>query len=135
MSYRIEDIEGIGPAYTRKLAPAKIRTTRELLHHCGSRKGRREIGERTGVPEKLLLKWANLADLMRISGIGTQFSELLEAAGVDTVKELRNRNATNLTAKMQEVNAVKKLARRTPALAVVEGWVKQAQKLEPVITH
>lgn len=135
MSYRIEGIEGIGPAYARKLAQVKIRTTRDLLEQCSSRKGRRTVGEQTGLSEKLLLKWANLADLMRISGIGTQFSELLEAAGVDTVKELRNRNAANLSTKMQEVNAVRRLARRVPALAVVEGWVEQAQKLAPVITH
>jgi predicted flap endonuclease-1-like 5' DNA nuclease len=135
MSYRIEGIEGIGPTYAKQLATAGIRTTRDLLRSCASRKGRKEAAEKTGVSEKHLLKWANLADLMRISGIATQFSELLEAAGVDTVKELRNRNAANLAAKMQEVNAEKKLTRRTPALAVVEGWVELAKTLDPVITH
>ena len=135
MSYRIEDIEGIGPAYAKKLAVAGVRTTRDLLKHCASRKGRKVVAEKTGVSEKHLLTWANLADLMRISGIATQFSELLEAAGVDTVKELRNRNANNLVAKMQEINAAKKLTRRIPSLSVVEAWVESARKLEPVITH
>ena len=135
MSYRIEDIEGIGPAFAKKLSAANVRTTRDLLKYCASRKGRKDVADKTGVSEKHLLKWANLADLMRISGIATQFSELLEAAGVDTVKELRNRNAANLAAKMLEVNGAKKLTRRTPALSVVEGWVAQAKTLDPVITH
>jgi len=135
MSYRIEDIEGVGPAFAKKLSAANIRTTRDLLKQCASRKGRKDVAEKADVSEKHLLKWANLADLMRISGIATQFSELLEAAGVDTVKELRNRNAANLAAKMQEVNAAKKLTRRTPALSVVEGWVDQAKTLDPVISH
>ncbi|MCB1033661.1 MAG: DUF4332 domain-containing protein [Acidobacteria bacterium] len=135
MSYRIEEIEGIGPAYAKKLEAAKVKTTRDLLKLCCSRKGRKDVSEATGVSEKLLLKWANLADLMRISGIGCQYSELLEAAGVDTVKELRNRNAANTAAKMAEVNAKKKLTRRTPPASQVENWIEQAKKLDPVITH
>lgn len=135
MSYRIEEIEGIGPSFARKLAAGKINTTRDLLKLCCSRKGRRDVSESTGVSEKQLLKWANLADLMRISGIGRQYSELLEAAGVDTVKELRNRNATNTAKKIAEVNAAKKLARRTPPASQVESWIAQAKKLDPVITH
>lgn len=135
MSYRIEEIEGIGPAFAKKLAVAKINTTRDLLKLCCARKGRKEICEATGVSEKQLLKWANLADLMRISGIGSQYSELLEAAGVDTVKELRNRNAANTAKKMAEVNADKKLTRRTPPESQVADWIDQAKKLDPVITH
>ncbi len=135
MSYRIEEIEGIGPSYAKKLAAAKISTTRDLLKLCCSRKGRKDVCESTGVSEKQLLKWANLADLMRISGIGRQYSELLEAAGVDTVKELRNRNAVNTAKKMAEVNAEKKLTRRTPPTSQVENWIDQAKKLDPVITH
>ncbi|MCH9650381.1 MAG: DUF4332 domain-containing protein [Deltaproteobacteria bacterium] len=135
MAYRIEEIEGIGPKNAQKLAAAKIKTTNDLLKLCCSRKGRKDASEATGVSEKQLLKWANLADLMRISGIGSQFSELLEAAGVDTVKELRNRNAANLAVKMQEINAEKKLTRRTPPQSTVEGWVGQAKTMDPVITH
>lgn len=135
MSYRIEEIEGIGPSYAKKLAVAGVKTTRDLLKLCCTRRGRKGVAESTGVPEKLLLKWANLADLMRISGIGCQYSELLEAAGVDTVKELRNRNAANTAAKMAEVNEKKKLTRRTPPASQVATWIDHAKKLDPVITH
>ena len=89
----------------------------------------------TGLSEGQLLKWANMADLMRISGIGPEYSELLEAAGVDTVKELRNRNAENLAARMAEVNATSKLTRAVPAEKVVSDWIEQAGSLEPLITH
>ena len=135
MSYPIAEIEGIGPAYAKKLAKANIRTTASLLKLCCDRKGRKTVAGTTGCKETQLLKWANMADLMRISGVGQEFSELLEAAGVDTVKELRNRNAANLTAKMAEVNAKKKLTRRVPAASMVERWVAQAKELPPVISH
>lgn len=135
MSYRIEKIEGIGPANAKKLAKAGITTTAKLLTLCCDRKGRRATSETTNIDEKKLLKWANMADLMRISGVGEEYSELLEAAGVDTVKELRNRNAENLSAKMDEVNAKKKLVRSTPGAARVNKWVEQAKTLDPVITH
>ena len=102
MSYKIQEIEGIGPAHAEKLAAADIDTTGELLKLCCDAKGRKATAEKTGVSESQLLKWANMADLMRISGVARQYSELLEAAGVDTVKELRNRNAANLAAKMAE---------------------------------
>jgi predicted flap endonuclease-1-like 5' DNA nuclease len=135
MSYSIKDIEGIGPQYAEKLAVAGIRTTGDFLKLCAGKKGRKQIAEKTGVSEKHLLEWANRADLMRIKGIGTQYSDLLEAAGVDTVKELRNRNAQNLATKMKEVNAAKKLTRMTPALSMVQGWVTEAKKTKPMITH
>ena len=135
MGYKIEDIEGIGPAYGSKLAEVGITNTNAFLKICCDRKGRKKIAEQTGISDALILKWTNHADLMRISGIGPQFSELLEAAGVDTVKELRNRNAENLTAKMKEVNGEKKLTRATPALAMVQGWVAKAKELDPVVTH
>ena len=135
MSYPIREIEGIGPTNAKKLAKANIKTTAGLLKLCCDRKGRKAMSTATGLSEKQLLKWANMADLMRISGIGQEFSELLEAAGVDTVKELRKRNAPNLTKKMAEVNAKKKLTRRVPSLSMVESWVAQATKLKPVITH
>jgi predicted flap endonuclease-1-like 5' DNA nuclease len=135
MSYKIQEIEGIGPAYAEKLAAADIDTTDELLKLCCDAKGRKATAEKTGVSESQLLKWANMADLMRISGIGSEFSELLEAAGVDTVKELRNRNAGNLAAKMAEVNEQKKLTRTVPSEKTVAGWVDQAKSMDPLITH
>jgi predicted flap endonuclease-1-like 5' DNA nuclease len=134
-SYKIVEIEGIGPAYADKLAAASIKTTNDLLKLCCDARGRKSASEKTGVSEHNLLKWVNMADLMRISGIGSEFSELLEAAGVDTVKELRNRNAGNLAAKMKEVNAMKKLTRTVPSEKTVTGWVDQAKSLSPLITH
>ena len=135
MGYKIDEIEGIGATYATKLRTAGIKNTDDFLTLCCDSKGRAHMAEKTGVSEKLLLKWANLADLMRITGIGKQFSELLEASGVDTVKELRNRNATNLAAKMAEVNTAKKLARSTPSESMVTDWVTQAKTLPPTITH
>lgn len=135
MSYKIQEIEGIGPAYAEKLAAAEIDKTDKLLKLCCDAKGRKATAEKTGVSEAQLLKWANMADLMRISGIGSEFSELLEAAGVDTVKELRNRNAGNLAEKMAEVNKQKKLTRTVPSEKTVTRWVEQAKGLDPLITH
>ena len=135
MGYKIDEIEGIGPANAKKLAAADISTTEGLLKLCCDAKGRKATAEKTGIGEGQLLKWANMADLMRISGVGSEYSELLEAAGVDTVKELRNRNAANLAAKMAEVNATKKLTRTVPSEKVVSKWVEQAGALDPLITH
>jgi predicted flap endonuclease-1-like 5' DNA nuclease len=135
VAYKIEEIEGIGPAYGEKLAAGGIGTTDDLLNLCADAKGRKSTAEKTGLSESQLLKWANMADLMRISGVGSEYSELLEAAGVDTVKELRNRNAANLATKMDEVNADKKLTRTVPNEAVVQRWVDQAKELDPLITH
>lgn len=135
MGYKIEEIEGVGPAYAEKLAAAGIATTDDLLDKCASKAGRTATAESTGLSEKLLLKWANMADLMRISGVGEEYSELLEVAGVDTVKELRNRNAENLAAKMAEVNEEKKLTRTVPSQSQVEKWIEQAKGLDPLITH
>jgi len=106
-----------------------------LLEKCGSAKGRNAVAEATGLSTRQLLKWANMADLMRISGVGEEYSELLEAAGVDTVKELKHRNADNLADKMKEVNETKKLTRQVPAAGQVEKWIEQAGSLEPKITH
>jgi predicted flap endonuclease-1-like 5' DNA nuclease len=135
MAYKIEDIEGIGQSYASKLATAKIMTTEDLLEHCGTPKGRKAIAEKTGIGESTILKWLNMADLMRISGVGSQYSELLNAAGVDTVKELATRKAENLAAKMGEVNAQKKLANKAPSATEVEKWVIQAKKLDPRISY
>lgn len=135
MGYKIEEIEGIGPAFKDKLATAHVANTDDLLKLCGNPKGRKNVAAKTGLSEAHLLKWVNLADLMRISGIGPQFSELLEAAGVDTVKELRNRNAENLTSKMAEMNKMKKLTRGVASEKTVAGWIGQAKKLNTVISH
>ena len=135
MAYKITEIEGIGPTYGAKLGEAGITNTDHLLRDCGSKKGRKETAGKTGLTEAQLLKWANMADLMRISGVGEEYSELLEAAGVDTVKELKMRRPANLTAKMGEVNEAKKLVRQTPSEAQVTKWVEQAKTLEPMISH
>ena len=135
MGYKIDEIEGIGPAYAEKLAAVSISTTGDLLKLCCDARGRKAMAEKTGVSESQLLKWANMADLMRISGVGSEYSELLEAAGVDTVKELRHRNAANLAAKMAEVNETRKLTRTVPTEKAVSTWIEQAGTLDPLITH
>lgn len=135
MAYKIDEIEGIGPAMKEKLSAVNIKTTDDLLQLCCDKKGRASTAEKTGCSEKQLLEWANMADLMRISGVGEEFSQLLEAAGVDTVKELRNRNAANLTAAMAAVNEEKKLTRSLPSETTVAKWVEQAKTLDPLITH
>ena len=135
MAYKIDEIEGIGEGYAAKLMDAGIRTTDDLLSKAGARKGRAELAEATGISEKHILRWVNHADLMRIKGIGAQYAELLEAAGVDTVKELRHRNAANLTAAMEAKNEEKKLARTTPAESMVSRWIEAAKEMEPAVSH
>jgi len=135
MVYKVEEIEGIGTKYAERLQAAGIKTTDDLLEACASRKGRDDMAKQTGFSASQLLKWANLADLMRISGVGEEYSELLEAAGVDTVKELAARNAENLAAKMKEVNETKKLTRAVPAASQVQKWVDQAKAMDPAISH
>jgi len=135
MAYKITEIEGIGPKYGETLGKAGINTTDDLLDKCADKKGRKATAGDAGLTESQLLKWANMADLMRISGVGEEYSELLEAAGVDTVKELKMRRPDNLTAKMKEVNEAKKLTRQTPSESQVTKWVEQAKTLEPKISH
>jgi predicted flap endonuclease-1-like 5' DNA nuclease len=132
---KIEKIEGIGGKYTQKLQAAGIKSTDQLLEKGGSRKGRQELAENAGISETLILEWVNLADLMRVNGIGEEYSDLLEEAGVDTVKELRNRNPENLYKAIQEVNARKKLVRQLPGLSKVEAWIKSAKDLEVKVTY
>lgn len=135
MTFRIEDIQGIGPAHAQKLAAASIDTTGDLLAMCCTPTGRRKVAMATGLSEKKILKWANLADLMRVSGIGPQYSELLESAGVDTIKELGTRNAANLAARMDEVNQEKHLSGAVPSPATVENWIESARHMDPLITY
>jgi predicted flap endonuclease-1-like 5' DNA nuclease len=135
MSNKIEDIEGIGPAYAEKLRAADIQTTDDLLRRCGSKKGREGVATETGISETHILEWTNLADLMRLSGVGEEYADLLEEAGVDTVKELKNRNATNLAAAMLEVNEKKNLVNRVPSAETVQKWIDEAGELEPMVSH
>ena len=135
MSYKIDEIEGIGPAYAEKLGAAGIDTTDVLLEKCSTPAGRKAVAETTGMGESTILKWTNMADLMRISGIGPQYSELLKGTGVDTIKELRNRNADNLAEAMKVLNDEKKLARTSPPAATVSKWVAAAKEMDPKITY
>ena len=135
MAYKIIDIEGVGEAYAEKLIAAGIEKVDQLLDRCAAPKGRKELAEATGISEKLILRWTNHADLFRIKGVGPQFAELLEAAGVDTVKELRGRVPANLQAKLEEVNAEKHLVRRVPAVAEVEKMIEQAKELPAVMEY
>lgn len=135
MAYKIIDIEGVGEVYAEKLIAAGIKDTDALLNKCAKPAGRKELEKETEISGKLILKWTNHADLMRINGVGPQFSELLEAAGVDTVKELRNRVPANLQPKLEEVNAVKNLVNRVPALVEVEKMIAQAKELPPLMEY
>lgn len=127
---KIETIEGIGPVYSAKLGEIGILTTEDLLTAGATRKGRQELVEKSGISDKLILRWVNMADLMRVPGVGEEYSELLEAAGVDTVKELRNRNVNNLYNAMIVVNNEKNLVRRVPHLTEVESWVLAAKEMD-----
>ena len=131
----IDAIEGIGHKDATSLRKARIRTVEALLKNGATRKGRRDIAAATNINEKLILEWVNRADLMRVRGVGEEYSDLLEAAGVDTVKELRRRNPGNLLASMVEVNTKKRLVRRLPTEAMVERWVEHARGLDPVVKY
>ena len=131
----IDAIEGIGVKYATKLRKARIRTTEALLKRGASRTLRRQLSEETGFTSHQILEWVNRADLFRVKGVGEEYSDLLEASGVDTVKELRTRNAANLTAKMAEVNKKKRLVRRLPTESMVSGWIASAKKLNPIVKY
>lgn len=135
MAYKIIDVEGIGPVYAEKLQAAGIKTTEDYLAKCATPAGRKALAEETEISPKLILKWANHSDLFRINGVAGQFAELLEAAGVDTVKEFRHRVAANLQPKLLEVNNEKNLCNRVPAVSELERMIEQAKELEPVLTY
>lgn len=129
------EIEGIGDVYTAKLQEAGISTLEALLENCATPQGRKDLAESTEISDKLILEWANRADLARIKGIGTQYADLLEAAGVDTVPELARRNPQNLHMAMVEANESKSLVRRVPSEDQVADWVKQAKALPRALTY
>ena len=132
---KIIDVEGIGKVYAEKLKEAGLSTVEALLKMGASPQSRKEIEEKTGISHKLILEWVNLADLFRIQGIGEEYSDLLEEAGVDTVVELAQRNAENLHQNLVEINQQKKLVRQVPGLSQVTKWVEQAKILPRVVTY
>jgi len=132
---KIQAIEGIGASYEAKLKEVGIEKVEQLLEAAATKKGRTKLSEDTGISEKLILTWVNHADLFRVKGIGPQYAELLEAAGVDSVPELANRNAANLLDKMKEINSSKELVRGLPALKQVENWILRAKDLPKVVKH
>ena len=135
MSKSIERIEGIGPKTGEALRKAGVKTVDDLLDAAADKKSRAALADKTGISESRILKCVNMADLFRINGVASQYAELLECAGVDTVKELKHRNPENLAAAMAEVNNAKNLVRRAPSSSVVSDWVAQAKKLPPRISH
>lgn len=135
MPYKVVDIEGIGPNYAAKLEAQGIRTVSDLLEKGGTRKGRSSIAELTGLPESLIITWVNHADLHRITGVAGQFAELLEAAGVDTVKEFATRNAENLHGKLVETNEKFGLSGRVPSAEALTGMIAEAKTLEQKVFH
>lgn len=131
----IEDIEGIGASFANKLRTMGIATVESLLEQGATPSGRERIASETGISDKQVLRWVNHADLFRIKGVGAEFAELLEAAGVDTVPELAQRSPTNLTKAMAEVNETKKLTRRVPSESQVTAWVAEAKTLGRAIAY
>ena len=129
------DIEGVGPAYAEKLGAAGLKTTDDLLKAAATPKGRQDLEAATSISGSLILGWVNRADLFRGKGIGTQYSDLLEASGVDSVKELAQRRADNLSAKMAEVNEQKKLVRQVPTQSQVADWIEEAKTLPRVVSY
>lgn len=131
----IKGIEGIGEAYGEKLKALRVRSKAALLKAAGTKKGRVELASRSGLSEKLILGWVNRADLYRVKGVGTQYADLLENAGVDTVVELATRKGSNLLEKMKAVNAQRRLVRVLPTLRRVEAWVAHAKALPRAVTY
>jgi predicted flap endonuclease-1-like 5' DNA nuclease len=131
----IEDIEGIGPAQAAKLRAAGVATTEALLAQGATARGRETLAATTGVSPKSILEWVNHADLYRIRGVGSEFADLLEAAGVDSVPELARRNARNLSETFGELDMARNTTRRIPSEAVVQGWIDEAKTLDKVVEY
>lgn len=137
MAKSIEEIEGIGPKYGEKLRKIGCNNPAKLLADGATRKDRKKIAAAAGISEAIVLRCVNMADLFRIKGVATQYAELLEAAGVDTVKELRNRNAKNLYEALQKANAGRKKSyvRQLPSQKMVSGWIAQAKTMKPAVSY
>lgn len=134
-NYPIENVEGIGPVMGEKFREVGITDTDTLLQNVLTPKQRKELAEKTDISPKLILRFANMVDLYRINGVGSEYSELLEAAGVDTVPELAQRNAANLTKAMEEVNEEKNLTRRVPSETEVAKWIAHAKELPRMLDY
>lgn len=132
---RLQDIEGVGEAYAAKLGAVGIGTVGALLEVCALPRARATVAERTGISEKQILEWANHADLMRIDGVGSEYADLLEEAGVDTVPELAHRSAANLHEKLKAVNGARGLVRRLLSVKLLEGWIAEAKVLPRILTY
>jgi predicted flap endonuclease-1-like 5' DNA nuclease len=135
MARGISNIEGIGPGFARAFKSAGIATVEQLLLAGATSKNREELARKTGISSKLILKWVNMCDLFRVRGVAGQYAELLEVAGVDTVKELCNRNPGNLAATMSEANAEKRLVRQLPNSKRISDWIEHAKNLQPIVTY
>lgn len=129
----IADIGGLGPKNATKLRKAGVRTTEGLLKVASTSRDRKALSEATGLSTGHILEWVKRADLMRVRGVGSEYADLLETAGCDTVKELRRRNAANLSQAMIEINEAKRLVRRLPTEAMVQAWIDQAKDMEPAV--
>ena len=133
---KIQDVEGIGATFAEKLSAAGVATTDDLLDRGATAAGRDRLAEETGISERMLLEWVNHADLMRIDGVGSEYADLLEAAGVDSCAELARRNAANLATTFQELDAARpNTVRQVPSETTIQGWIDQADKLAKVVTH
>jgi predicted flap endonuclease-1-like 5' DNA nuclease len=132
----IVDVEGIGPVFAQKLTDAGVATTEVLLNRGATAAGRGSLAAETGISESMLLKWVNHVDLMRIPGVGSEYADLLEAAGVDSAAELAQRNPANLAITFQELDAARpNTVRRVPSEDTVRGWIDEAGKLAKVVSH
>jgi hypothetical protein len=132
---RIVDTEGIGPATVEKLREVGVHSTSTLLKRGGNAKGRKKLAYAINIEEAKILKWVNHADLFRVRGLGSEYSDLLEAAGVDTVPELRQRNAGALYETLVKTNESKRLIHKLPTAEQVAGWVEEAKSLPRVIEY
>jgi predicted flap endonuclease-1-like 5' DNA nuclease len=131
----IDAIEGMRHAEATKLRKARVRTTEALLKTASTRTGRKQLSAKTGIPEKEILQWVNRADLMRVKGIGSEYADLLEVAGVDTIRELRRRNPSNLLETLIVLNTRKRLVRRLPTEGMVSAWIEEAKVVDPVVAY
>lgn len=132
---KLIEVEGIGEVFAKKLIACGIKSTNSLLKDGASAKGRKLIAEKTGISESNILEWVNHIDLFRVKGVGGEYADLLEAAGVDTVVELAQRNPDNLHQKLQAINAERKLVRKLPTVFQVRNWIKQASGLPKVVSY